>query len=340
MSKYAMVSARALAAMPSFIEAQAGVRGLELASAAAGLPLGIERDDSRFITQNSAMILLDQGARLVGDDRLGLVLAPHLTPKDYGIWGDYVLSAPTLRDALRRVQRALPWHSTQDEVIVDRSGELVRFAYHVASNGAPLYENLAYCTVGAMINLIRVYLGPNWQPERIEFDLPRAQSMTRVHDSFGCEVRAGGTHVSVLMRPDVLATPRLRGLSSPLVTLDDVRRSRVGGAAVSLPDIVRELVQVQWSEVSVSLDAIAERLGLGPRTLQRQLESHGLRFREIVSQVRLDRARALLAEEDFSITWIANELGYSAPAHFARAFRRQTGLSPRRYRKVILESEE
>ena len=82
MTEHAMISARALGATPSFIEEQAGARGLELASAAAGLPFGIEKDDRRFITQRSLMDLLGQAARLVGDDCLGLVLAPHLTPED------------------------------------------------------------------------------------------------------------------------------------------------------------------------------------------------------------------------------------------------------------------
>jgi hypothetical protein len=35
----------------------------------------------------------------------------------------------------------------------------------------------------------------------------------------------------------------------------------------------------------MGLDAIAEHLVLGPRTLQRQLESHGAGFRAIVNQV-------------------------------------------------------
>jgi AraC-like DNA-binding protein len=193
---------------------------------------------------------------------------------------------------------------------------------------------------GVIINIVRAYLGPTWRPERIEFDLPRARSMTRVEDSFDCEVRSGATHVSVYMRLDAIATPLARGLSSPLVTLADVRRSRAGGSPVGLPDVVRELVRVQRWESSVSLDSIAEHLMLGPRTLQRQLESHSAGFRAIVNQVRLDHARALLEEEDLSITRIAGELGYSAPTHFARAFHRQMGLSPRRYRKVIAESEE
>lgn len=55
--------------------------------------------------------------------------------------------------------------------------------------------------------------------------------------------------------------------------------------------------------------------------------------------MRLDHARALLEEEDLSITQIAGELGYSAPTHFALAFYRQTGLSPRRYRELIAGSE-
>jgi hypothetical protein len=137
-----------------------------------------------------------------------------------------VLSAPTLGDALRRGQRALRWHSANDEVVVDRQGDLARFAYRFANTGTPGYENIAYCAAGVMINVIRTYLGPTWRSVRIEFDLPRARSMTRVEDSFDCEVRSGGTHVSVHMRLEVLATPLARGFSSPLVTLADVRKSR------------------------------------------------------------------------------------------------------------------
>lgn len=323
--------------MPAFIEAQAGARGLELASATAGLPLGIENDDARFITQRSLMAFLDQGARLVGDEFIGLALAQHLTPADYGVWGAYLLSAPTLGDALRRAQRALRWHSGQDEVIIDRHGDLVRFAYRFASAGAPGYENIAYCAAGVIINVMRAYRGPTWRPERIEFDLPRTRRMSPAHDSFGCEVRHGGAYVSVLMRPDVLATPLASDFSGPLVTMADVRRSRVGGAPVRLPEVVRELVRVQlWD--SASLDSIAEYLDLGPRSLQRQLESDGAGFRAIVNQVRMDRARALLAEDDLNITQIACELGYSASTHFARAFHRETGLSPRRYRELTSSS--
>jgi len=335
MARYAMISARALGAMPRFIEAEAGARGLDRACAAAGLPLGIENDDKGFIPQRSLMAFVEEAARLVGDERVGLALAPHLTPADYGVWGAYVLSAPTLADALHRAQCALGWHSTGDELVIDRCGELVRFAYRFASAGGPGYENIAYCAAGVLVGLFRAYLGRAWRPERIEMDLAPGRSMARPYDSFGCDVRSGGHNVAVFLRPDALSAPPAQYRTGPTVTLADVRRTRAGGAPERLPDVVRELVRIQLADSAVSLERLAEGLALGPRTLQRELAGHGASFRDIVDQVRLDRARALLAERDLSITRIAGELDYSAPSHFARAFQRRTGLSPRRYRKEI-----
>jgi len=333
-----MISARALGAMPRFIRAEAGARGLARAFVTAGLPHGIEHEDARYITQRSLMAFLNEGARLVGDERLGIELARHLTPDDYGVFGAYLLSAPTLRDGLERSHGALRWHSTRDEIAIDRQGELVRYSYRFASAGAFGYENIAYCAAGVLVNLMRGYLGPGWCPKRIELDVPSARSMARAQDAFGCEVRPGGDQVAVFVPGHLLATPLARSRPGPTVTLADVERSRAGGAPRRLSKIVCELVRVRLLESSVSLDVIAEQLALGTRTLQRQLEQEGLQFRDLVNGVRIERAQQLLMERDLSITRIAAELGYSAPTHFTRAFRRETGQSPQRYRLVAAGS--
>ena len=336
MPAYPMISARALGAMPRFIEAEAGPRGLDRASAAASLPIGIESEDAHFISQRSLMIFLDQGARMVGDERLGLDLARHLLPSDYGVWGAYVLSAPTLGGALGRTRRALRWHSSNDGLRIDRSGDLIRYAYSFASAGTEGYENIAYCAVGVIINIFRAYLGQAWCPERVELDLPRASITTRTLESFACEVRPGAACISVLLRPDVLAASPAQGASGPAVTLADVHRARAGGAPRRFPAIVRELVRTQLVSSAVSLEAVAESLAVGPRTLQRELEADGACFRDIVGEVRLDRAKELLAENDLSITRIGVELGYSASTHFSRAFHHKLGLSPKSYRNEVL----
>lgn len=335
MPDYPMISARALGAMPRFFRAEAGARGLLRASAAAGLPPGIEQDERRFITQRSLMAFVGEGARLVGDEGLGLLLAQHLTPADYGSWGGYLLSAPTLADALQRAQRSLHWHSTGDAVCVQSEGDWLRFAYRFASAGAADYGNVAYCAAGVLISLVRSYLGAGWKPQRIDIDLPPPRQAHRASEAFGCEVRFGCRHVAVLIpAEDLQAPPAARPGRRP-VSLADVRRARTGNAPTELVDIVREMLRAQLLTSTVSLDTTAAQLRLGPRTLQRRIDRQGLRFRDLVSEVRVQRARELLAERDVSITTIAAELGYSEPSHFARAFQRATGLSPRGFRRSL-----
>lgn len=53
---------------------------------------------------------------------------------------------------------------------------------------------------------------------------------------------------------------------------------------------------------------------------------------EFVTARRIERARQLLSESAMSVTELCLEVGFSSPSHFARLFRRATGLSPMEYR--------
>ncbi|MGO3423941.1 MAG: helix-turn-helix domain-containing protein [Pseudoalteromonas distincta] len=49
--------------------------------------------------------------------------------------------------------------------------------------------------------------------------------------------------------------------------------------------------------------------------------------------LKIQHARQLLRESDIPIIDVANEVGYVNPSHFARLFKKTTGLSPRAFRK-------
>ncbi|HEX8089322.1 MAG TPA: helix-turn-helix transcriptional regulator, partial [Blastocatellia bacterium] len=49
--------------------------------------------------------------------------------------------------------------------------------------------------------------------------------------------------------------------------------------------------------------------------------------------LRMEEARRLLRETKMSVIDVALEVGYANPSHFARLFRRETGLSPSDYRR-------
>ncbi len=80
------------------------------------------------------------------------------------------------------------------------------------------------------------------------------------------------------------------------------------------------------------LDQVARNLGLGVRTLQRQLRSEGIGFAALVDEVRGTLAREYLQDRRLSVGEIAYLLGFSEPSAFSRAFRRWTGRSPQSLR--------
>jgi len=49
--------------------------------------------------------------------------------------------------------------------------------------------------------------------------------------------------------------------------------------------------------------------------------------------LRMDAAKRLLRETKKTAAAVAGEVGYATPSHFARLFRRETGLSPSNYRR-------
>ena len=94
------------------------------------------------------------------------------------------------------------------------------------------------------------------------------------------------------------------------------------------------MVWQQLHREEMSIDATARSLDLGVRTLQRKLASEGVRFREIVNDVRVARAEELLTDTREAVSDISSMLGYETANNFSRAFRKLTGLAPSDYRKM------
>lgn len=55
---------------------------------------------------------------------------------------------------------------------------------------------------------------------------------------------------------------------------------------------------------------------------------------------RVARAQTLIAQSPLSLREIGQTSGFSSPAHFSSSFRRETGLSPKRYRDLVRQGVE
>jgi len=86
----------------------------------------------------------------------------------------------------------------------------------------------------------------------------------------------------------------------------------------------------------IGLKEVAEALGYSPSYLSRLVTRHlGRSLSQQVQSRRMEAARHLLENSDLPVSAVADELGYSDPAHFSRAFNRATGISPKAYRRRL-----
>ncbi|KQC09134.1 MAG: hypothetical protein APR62_03150 [Smithella sp. SDB] len=82
-----------------------------------------------------------------------------------------------------------------------------------------------------------------------------------------------------------------------------------------------------------TLDQLAHRINMPERTIRRRLKAEGTSYKEILSDIRKQKAQDLIAAGDLSMEKIAEKLSYSEVAGFYHAFKTWTGTTPANYRK-------
>jgi AraC-like DNA-binding protein len=80
-----------------------------------------------------------------------------------------------------------------------------------------------------------------------------------------------------------------------------------------------------------SVSELANIIGVSERTLRRKLDTADSSYRNIIDLQQQKRAIDMLSSQRLPIAVIASQLGYAEPASFLRAFKRWTGLTPKRF---------
>jgi AraC family transcriptional regulator of adaptative response / methylphosphotriester-DNA alkyltransferase methyltransferase len=100
-----------------------------------------------------------------------------------------------------------------------------------------------------------------------------------------------------------------------------------------------EIMRAEYGS-DLRVDNVARRIATSRRQLQRAfLETAGTTFREHLCAVRMEAAAALLRRPELTVGTVAHRVGYRQQAHFAKAFRRHTGLAPSDYRTTTTAPE-
>ena len=106
------------------------------------------------------------------------------------------------------------------------------------------------------------------------------------------------------------------------------------------PSTIRKImdeIKEHYTE-NITLPGLAEKYAISVSYLSELLKEHlQLSFSEYISSKRIQKAKELLADESLSIEQIAEQTGYNDYFYFTKVFKKNTGISPSKYRKNLLE---
>jgi AraC-like DNA-binding protein len=97
---------------------------------------------------------------------------------------------------------------------------------------------------------------------------------------------------------------------------------------------VESLLVPMLHKGEVSMETIADKMGLSRQSLYRSLKAEGVTYELVLDELRHKLAVNFLADKKVSVNEAAYLVGFSEPAAFSRAFKRWTGASPRAARKA------
>lgn len=92
---------------------------------------------------------------------------------------------------------------------------------------------------------------------------------------------------------------------------------------------------------NVTLSDLAQREKLNPSYLSKLFSKElGVGVKDYIIKARTDTAKNILRYSDFSLLDISMSLGYSSQSAFTAAFKKATGLTPKKYRDLYFTQNE
>lgn len=300
-----------------------------------GLTAALMDNPDYMVPSASACALLDIAAKELACKDFGLRLGVKRKVFQIGVLWPLIAHCPNVGEALASAMKHLHLHNRglfwQLEIEGDRAlltrgdrggSEVPTFQWGVYSTCA---------TFGAM----KALCGDDWRPSTVSFLHSPPQDIEAYDRFFGVKVTFNKEFNRIIFP----ATDLSREISHSNKNL----YSQLNKQVQALEDEyerqedfcskIKLLIEQRMHTPDCTQTAIATLLTMHPKALQRKLKDHGVTFRELKTEVRLDWAEHYLKDSDLPLTTIAYILGFSELSSFSHGFKSRHQISPAFWRE-------
>lgn len=174
----------------------------------------------------------------------------------------------------------------------------------------------------------------NAQPLRVAFPFARPDSLQAYESFFGQQLSFDAPCLQIYLPMELAQAQWRYGDPTLKHHLEQRAQQMLGELAPSPRSRVARYLERHLQE-GPRLAQVAKALAMSERSLQRRLDAEGLKYQELLDQVRRDRATTLIARADLAIQHCSDLCGFAHVGAFRRAFHRWYGVSPSQYRKEL-----
>jgi AraC-like DNA-binding protein len=292
----------------------------------SGLCERVLEDPEAIIPAHQAWGFIGLAAQKEGIDDLGLV-AGDMSIQDYGAFSERLLQVPNLNQALKAFCQLAHHEYSRADFYVSRSDRATWFCRGPIEGTEAEKKHVELLVLTMMIATVRLAAGPDWQPP-VVFLQSKNSAIVEDHHLFSRTTVRFENRVTAFEVPQHLLPQQLPQ------TIASAAKRGYDRLEHEFPVAIRQVVGCMLVAGVPQLRSVAEAVGGSVRTLQRRLSDVNMTFSAILEEAKMKAANRLITQSDRTLSQIAHELGYSDQAHFTRAFRRWTGVSPGEFRRI------
>ena len=280
--------------------------------------------------------LYEEAARLAGDDVFGLRVGAGTHPAMFDVLGHAVMVCETLGAAFATIERYLGVLQDGAVVRLTRHADVACASYEIVDLDVGAQRHEVEATLGIIFRFIESSLEGDFTPRHVHFRHAAPRDARAHAELFRAPVVFDQPRNELAFAPALLDRPMPRADRS----LHAILERHIVEMIAKLPtrgglvEDVRGQIARMLEQGEPPIDAVARKLAMSGRTLQRRLRDEGTSFAEILDEVRHDLALRYLADARHQASDAAFLLGYAELSTFHRAFRRWTGMSPGEWRRI------
>ncbi len=303
--------------------------------AEAGVPLGLPPSPQTRYKLSCIRGLWDLSREATGDETIGLKTGFYAKPPQFYAFGFSWLASATLLGGMQRLVR---YHKLLSTASVEISLTETTDAYALSAvfpeeSKSPPKEGID-CGMTALLALCDIVAEKEIRPARIELTCPPTVHPDAYREALRAPVKFNAKVGTFFFDKEMLTAPLPGGAPDVAKATDKIAEQYIETLDPhKIASQVRMLLIRLLPSGKTDQSIVASRLNRSASTLQRQLQSEGLSYRNVLESTRRSLAEDYLLDHKHSHAQIAYLLGFSDQSNFSRAFKRWTRMSPREFQE-------